>query len=128
MLKTGVFVWLTVNCKSLNFCSVDILSAQLYCPMDYFTYCSYANSTHLPYSSFARNFEFSNLVIRILWSTKSQILQFYCFQILLSKKVGVPWPPWPPRVCRPCFCWKNTFSLCFFSFATSFSSATRDLI
>ena len=24
MLKTGVFVWLIVNCKSLNFRSVDI--------------------------------------------------------------------------------------------------------
>ena len=68
--------------KSLNFCSVDTLSAQLHCHMDYFIYWRHANSTHLPYSSFARNFEFSNVVIRILWSTKSQhfiILLFYNF-------------------------------------------------
>ena len=97
MLKTDVFVWLTVNCKSLNFCSVDTLSAQLHCHMDYFIYCRHANSTHLPYSSFARNFEFSNLVIRILRSTKSQkftILMFY--YKFYSPKSGGPWLPGPP--------------------------------
>ena len=72
MLKTDVFVWLTVNCKSLNFRSVDTFLAQLHCHMDNFIYWRHANSTHLPYSSFARNFEFSSLVIRILRSAKSQ--------------------------------------------------------
>ena len=72
MLKTDVLGWLTVNCKSLNFRSVDTLSAQLHCHMDYFIYWRHGNSTHLPYSSFAGNFEFFSLVIRILRSTKSQ--------------------------------------------------------
>ena len=58
--------------KSLNFRLVDTLSAQFHSHMDYLIYWRHANSTHLPYSSFARNFEFSSLVIRILLSTKSQ--------------------------------------------------------
>ena len=80
MLKTDVFVWLIVNCKSLNFCLVDTLSAQLHCHMDYFIYCCHANGTHLPYSSFARNFEFRS------YDPQSP-----------------PRPPAPPpaRVCRP---------------------------
>ena len=67
MLITDVFVWLNLNCKSLNFRSVDTHSAQLHCHMDYFIYCRHANSTHLPYSSFACNFdfEFSSLALRI---------------------------------------------------------------
>ena len=72
MLKIDVFVWLTVNCESLNFRSVDTLLAQLYCHMDYFIYWRHVNSTHLPDSSFARNFEFSSLVVRILRPKKSQ--------------------------------------------------------
>ena len=102
MLKTDVFVWLTVNCKSLNFCSVDTLSAQLHCHMDYFIYCRHANSTHLPYSSFARNFEFSNLVIRILRSTKSQNFTILLFSNFSSQKSLAMPPLYPPRVCRPC--------------------------
>ena len=89
MLKTDVFVWLTVNCKSLNFCSVDTLSAQLHCHMDYFIYCRHANSTHLPYSSFARNFEFSSFVIRIFKVRKyynSTVFKFY----LASPPLGLP--------------------------------------
>ena len=58
--------------KSLNFRLVDTLSAQFHSHMDYLIYWRYANSTHLRYSSFARNFEFSSLVICILRSTKSQ--------------------------------------------------------
>ena len=94
MLKTDVFVWLTVNCKSLNFCSVDTLSAQLHCHMDYFIYCRHANSTHLPYSSFARNFEFSSFVIRIFKVRKyynSTVFKFY-----LAKRWGGHGPLCPP--------------------------------
>ena len=68
MSKTDVFVWLTVNNKSLNFRSVDALSAQLHPHMDYFIYWCQANSTHLP-NSFAHSF---GLVTGILRSTKSQ--------------------------------------------------------
>ena len=100
MLKTDVFKRSENRCvqicKSLNFRSVDTLSAQLHCHMDYFIYWHHTNSTHLPYSSFARNFEFSSLVIRILRSTKSQ---------KSSKKVGAMppcHPPPPPRDCHPC--------------------------
>ena len=87
MLKTDVFVWLTVNCKSLNFCSVDTLSAQLHCHMDYFIYWRHANSTHLPYSSFARNSEFLNLVSLDL--TIREVTKFYnstVFKFDLAKK------------------------------------------
>ena len=115
MLKTGVFVWFTVNCKSLNFCSVDTLSAQLHCHMDYFIYWRHASSTHLPYSSFARNFEFSNLVIRILRSTKSQNFTILLFSNFTQQKIvcvcvcgewggvggGCMGPPGSPQVCRP---------------------------
>ena len=100
MLKTDVFVWLTVNCKSLNFCSVDTLSAQLHCHMDYFIYWRHANSPHLPYSSFAGNFEFLNLVSLDL--TIREVTKFYnstVFKFDLAKKWG---PPLTPRVCRPC--------------------------
>ena len=84
MLKTDVFKRSESRCvqicKSLNFHSVDTLSAQLH-----------TNSTHLPYSSFARNFEFSSLFVRILRSTKSQ---------KSSKKVGGH-PHLPPRFATP---------------------------
>ena len=106
MLKTDVFVWLTVNCKSLNFCSVDTLSAQLHCHMDYFIYCRHANSTHLPYSSFACNFEFSNLAIGILRSTKSQNFTILLFSNFTQQKSGGRggggMDPLAPQVCRPC--------------------------
>ena len=111
MLKTDVFVWLIVNCKSLNFCLVDTLSAQLHCHMDYFIYCRHANSTHLPYSSFARNFEFSNLVIRILRSTKSQNFTILLFSNFAQQKRGGHGPPSPPSggllplVCLLLFWW-----------------------
>ena len=101
MLKTDVFVWLIVNWKSLIFCLVDTLSAQLHCHFDYFIYYRHVNSTHLQYSSFARNFEFSNLVIRILRSTKSQNFTILLFSNF-SKKVcvcgggGGAGPPGPP--------------------------------
>ena len=109
MLKTDVFVWLIVNCKSCNFCSVDTLSAQLHCHMDYFIYCRHANIIHLPYSSFARKFEFSNLVICILRSTKSQNFTILLFSNFTYQKSGGPWPPSPPPpgVCCPwfaCYC------------------------
>ena len=113
MLKTDVFVWLTVNCKSLNFCSVDTLSAQLHCHMDYFIYWRHASSTHLPYSSFARNFEFSNLVIRILRSTKSQNFTILLFSNFTQQKSGgegrgmAPLAPW---VCRSCISVAKTVS------------------
>ena len=87
MLKTDVFVWLIVNWKSLIFCLVDTLSAKLHCHSDYFIYYRHVNSTHLQYSSFARNFEFSNLVIPILRSTKSQNFTILLFSNF-SKKVG----------------------------------------
>ena len=97
MLKTDVFVWLTVNCKSLNFFSVDTLSAQLHCHMDYFIYWHHANSTHLPYSIFACNFEFSSLVIhKVTKLYNSTVFKFY-----LAKKWGHG-PLLPhPRVCYP---------------------------
>ena len=66
------FFLYTFFLKSLNFHSVGTLSAQLHFHMVYFIYWRHTNSTHLPYSSFARNFEFSKLVIRILRSKKVQ--------------------------------------------------------
>ena len=104
MLKTDVFVWLTVNCKSLNFCSVDTLSAQLHCHMDYFIYCP-TRTVHTCRT--AALHAILSFLISLFASYDPQshkILQFYCFQILLSKKVGKPWPPWPHpprRICRP---------------------------
>ena len=103
--------------KSLNFRSVDILSTQLHCHMNYFIYWRYKNSTHLPYSGFARNFEFSSLVICILRSTKSQNFTILLFSNFTQQKsvcvcvcvcmcvcvCGGPWPPWLPRICRPCY-------------------------
>ena len=82
-------------------CSVDTLSAQLHCHMDYF-YCRHANSTHLPYSTFARNFEFSNLVIRILQSTKSQNFTILLFSSFTQQKSrGGGSPPGPPGLAAP---------------------------
>ena len=130
MVNTDVFVWLTVNCKSSNFRSVDTLSAQLDCPIDYFIYWRHANSTHLPYSSFALNFEFSSLVIRILRSTKSQFFSILLFLNFTQQKGGGSWSPWPPWVWRP---WSRIgkivseigFSTCFsehFCMASSYVS------
>ena len=72
--------------KNLNFRSVDTLSTQLHCHTNYFIYWRYKNSTHLPYSGFARNFEFSSLVICILRSTKSQNLTILLFSNFTQQK------------------------------------------
>ena len=72
--------------KSLNFRLVDTLSAQFHSHMDYLIYWRYANSTHLRYSSFARNFEFSSLVICILRSTKSQNFTILLFSNFIYQK------------------------------------------
>ena len=97
------FFLYTFFLKSLNFRSVDTLSAQLHCHMDYSIYWRHANSTHLPYS-FACNFEFSSLVIRIWRSTKSQNCTILLFSNFTYQKSA--------RVCRPCwFRFANTFLL-----------------
>ena len=104
MLKADVFVWPTVDCKSVNFRSVDTLSAKLHCHMDYFVYWSHANSTHLVYSSFACNFEFSSLVICILRSTKSRNFIILLFSNFIQQKRGEgggTWPLWPPKFAAP---------------------------
>ena len=77
-----------------------------------FIYCRHANSTHFPYSSFARNFEFSNLAIRSLLSTKSQNFTMLLFSNFTQQKGGggggmAPLAPW---VCRPCICVAKTVS------------------
>ena len=91
------FFLYTFFLKSLNFRSVDTLSAQLHCHMDYFIYWRHANSTHLPYSSFVRNFEFTSVVIRMLRSTKSQNFTILLFSNFIQQKSGGGHgPPGPP--------------------------------
>ena len=98
------FFLYTVFLKSLNFCSVETLLAQLHCHMDYFIYWRHANNTHLLHSSFAPNFEFSSLVICILRSAKSKkSCNSIVFKFSLAKKWGSHGPPaLTPLVFRPC--------------------------
>ena len=86
--------------KNQNFRSVDTLSAQLHCHMDYFIYWRHANSTHFPYSSFALILSFLVSLFTFYDPKSHKILQFYCFQILLGKKLRKPWPPCPPPPAR----------------------------
>ena len=72
------------------------VSAQLHCHMDYFIYWRHANSTHFPYSSFALILSFLVSLFALYDPQSHKILQFYCLQILLGKKLWEPWPPWPP--------------------------------
>ena len=89
----------------MNFLSVDTVSAQLHCPMDYFISWRHANSTHLPYSSFASNFEFLVSLFTSYDPKSHKISELYCFQILPSIKVNGGIAPClsSPRVFRP---WK----------------------
>ena len=72
----------------MNFLSVDTVSAQLHCRMDYFISWRHANSTHLPYSSFASNFEFLVSLFTSYDPKSHKISELYCFQILPSIKVN----------------------------------------
>ena len=111
MLKTVVFVWLIVNCKSLNFRSVDTLSAQLHCRMDYL----FIGATRIVHTCrTAALYPILSFLVSLFASYDPQshkILQFYCFQILLSKKVCVcvggegegTMVPWPPGFAAPVF-------------------------
>ena len=64
--------------------------------MDYFIYWRHANSTHFPYGSFALILSFLVSLFTFYDPQSHKILQFYCFQILLGKKLRKPWLPWPP--------------------------------
>ena len=96
MLKTDVFVWLIVNCKSLNFCLVDTLSAQLHCHMDYL-FIATTRTVHTSRTAVLHAIlSFLISLFAVYYPQSHKILQFYCFQILLSKKVeghGTPGPP-----------------------------------
>ena len=115
MLKTGVFVWLTVNCKSLDFCSVDTLLWHN-CIVTWMI-LFIANTRTVHTCRTATLHAVLSFLISLFASYDPQshkILQFYYFQILLSKKVrgghgSLPAPPRPhPRICRPCRCIKST--------------------
>ena len=107
MLKTDVFVWLTVNYKSLNFCSVDALSAQLL--LTWIILFIGAMQTIYTCRTAALHAILSFLVsLFASYDLQShKILQFFCFQILLSKKVCVWWrwgyrmTPCPPGFATP---------------------------
>ena len=111
MLKTDVFVWLTVNCKSLNFCSVDTLSAQLHCHMGYL-FIATTRTVHTSRTAVLHAIlSFLISLFAVYYSQSHKILQFYWFQILLSKKVGgggmAPLAPW---VFFPCISVAKTVS------------------
>ena len=106
-----MFVWLTVNDKSLNFCSVETLSAQLHCHMDYL-FIAATQTVHTSRTAVLHAIlSFLISLFAVYYPQSHKILQCYCFQILLSKKVGgggmAPLAPW---VCRPCISVAKTVS------------------
>ena len=105
-----MFVCLTVNCKSWNFHSVDTLSAQLHCHMDYFIYWRHAKVHTCRTADLHAILSFLVSLFASYDPQSHKILQFYCFQISLSKKVGAPCspcpPPRPPGFAAPVLRWR----------------------